>query len=166
MALRIRWASRGDAQALARLGRELNLHVGDPVQHFTLAAMLRDGFGADPAFAVLLAELDGAAVGYALFHDAYDTGRAAKGVFMCDLHVTESARRNGVGRALVAAVAREAERRGRTFLWWTSNTWNREAHAFYRALGASEESVVAHALTDKAIEALAAEASGPGEPPP
>lgn len=161
MSLRIRPTSAEDAAAIAALGRELNIHQGDPVEHFTHDAVLRDGFGAEPQFTVLLAELDGVAVGYALFCDAYETGYAARGLYLCDIHVTAAARRKGVGHALITAVAGEAKARGKSFVWWAAKAWNTEAQQFYRSLGAIEEPVVAYALAFDAFEALAAEATAP-----
>lgn len=161
MTLRIRKAGIDDAAAIARLGTELNEHEGDPVENFTEGAVRRDGFGETPQYEVYLAEVDGAPVAYALFYDTYETGYAARGLYLCDLHVTASARRQGVARTLVAAVARTAQLRGKSFLWWTSRARNRDAQAFYRSLGAVEEPVVAHALTEDAFAALAREGAVP-----
>ena len=57
----------------------------------------------------------------------------------------------------MAAVAAAAKAEGRTFLWWCSKEWNREAQAFYAGLGAIEETVQAHARVRRArSSALAA----------
>ena len=154
MTLRIRAATRDDAASIAALGRELNIHQRDPVELFDEAAVRRDGFGDAPHFEGVIAELDGEAVGYALFHIAYETGQAARGLYMVDLYVREGAQRRGIGRALVAAVARIAKDRGKSFVWWATKDWNTDAQAFYRSLGAIEEPVVAHALFGEAFEAL------------
>jgi GNAT superfamily N-acetyltransferase len=66
-------------------------------------------------------------------------------------------RRQGIGRALVAAVALRASREGRGYLWWKSRVWNEEAKQFYTALGATTEPVNAHALTFAAFDAMAKE---------
>lgn len=157
MSLTVRSAVAGDAPAIAAFGLELNAHQGDPTEHFTVDAILRDGFGADPQFTVLLAELDGTPVGYALLSGAYETSYAARGLYLSDILVTQTARKHGVGRALLAAAAAEAKRRGTTFVWWVSKAWNTEAQAFYRELGAVEEPVVAHAIVFDRFEELAAE---------
>ncbi|MDJ0948285.1 MAG: GNAT family N-acetyltransferase [Alphaproteobacteria bacterium] len=157
--LSIRPGTIEDAQAIAELGRELNVHQRDPVENFTVEVVRQDGFGESPAFEVLLAELDGAPVGYALFYGAYETGFGIAGLYLCDLYVREEARRHGVGRALVAAVASAAKDRDKNFVWWASKEWNTEAQAFYRALGAVEEPVVAHAVFGQAFDKLAAEGS-------
>ena len=85
------------------------------------------------------------------------SGYAARGIYLCDLYVVPHARRQKVGRALIAAVARRAQARGRTFLWWASRDWNVEAQAFYKTLGVRNEPVMAHALTFATFDALAGE---------
>jgi len=159
--LRIRRALPADAPAVAALGRALNLHLREPDEHFTAEAVLRDGFGAEPQFSVLLAERDGAAVGYLLLHEAYETAYAARGLYVCDIYVAPAARGAGVGRALMAAAAREAKARGRSFLWWAVKPWNADAQAFYQALGARSEPILACALAFEAFEALAAAGADP-----
>jgi GNAT superfamily N-acetyltransferase len=158
MALQIRPAVAADAPVLAGLIRQLNQFHGDPLEHCTAETILRDGFGERPAFAVFLAELDGESVGYALYHDAYEPVYAARGVYLSDLYVAETARRSGAGRALVAAVAAEARRRGAIFVGWVSRRWNTAAQDFYRRLGAIEEPTMSHAIAFDAFTTLADEA--------
>lgn len=158
--VRIRPAVRADAPVLAQLVRELNAFHGDPLDHCTAETLARDGFGDTPAFAAFLAELDETPVGYALYHDAYEPVYSARGVYLSDLYVTEAARCTGAGRALVAAVAAEARRRGAVFVGWVSRRWNTAAQDFYRGLGAIEEPTVSHAIAFDAFTALADEGEG------
>jgi ribosomal protein S18 acetylase RimI-like enzyme len=144
-----------DAPALAALGRDLNLHQGDPTEHLTEAAIRRLGFGADPAFEGFATEVEGRLVGYALFQIAFESGWAALGLHLSDLWVEPEQRRRGLGRGLVAAVAAKARRRGAGYLWWAVKPWNEPARAFYRSLGAVEEPVIACALTFAAFDRLA-----------
>ena len=164
MTTHVRKATRRDAAAIARLGRALNALHRDPTHFFTPAAIGRDGFGHRREFEVLVAERGRAVVGYTLFVDAYEPVYAARGLYVCDVYVVPRARRHGVGRALLAAVAARAARRRRTFVWWVSRAWNKPAQRFYRSIGAVEEKVVAHALVFDAFTALAAEgrSRGPG----
>lgn len=106
--LRVRLAERRDAEALVALVKELNAHEGDPTDRFTLEVCRHDWFGrVSSPFVVLLAELDGAAVGYAVLSPDYESGWAMPGWSINDLYVREAARRRGVGRALMAAAAAE-----------------------------------------------------------
>jgi len=156
--IRVRRARLADTTVLARLGWGLNRHERDPVRHFTKAAIRRDLLLPGKRMTALVAELDGKVVGYASYHPAYESGYAARGLYLGDLFVEAGARGKGVGRTLVAAVARAAQRRGDTYVWWTSMADNRRAQAFYAGLGATREPVVAHALFAKAFTRLANEA--------
>jgi L-amino acid N-acyltransferase YncA len=89
-----------------------------------------------------------------MFHASYDAPHAARGLYLQDLYVDAAERRHGVGRALMAAVAREARAAGCAFFWWTAKQWNTEALRFYRDLGAISETVVAHALFGEAFDRL------------
>jgi ribosomal protein S18 acetylase RimI-like enzyme len=159
MALRIRPATPEDVDAVAAMSQELRQVDGDPPEHLTPQALLRDGFGPEPQFKLLLAELDAAVVGYALFHDTYEPIYAARGVYLCDLFVREAARRQGVGRALIAAVSRDAHLRGRTFAWWVSRAENSRAQAFYDGLRAYKEPVTAFAVFEGTFSTLVGEAA-------
>jgi len=160
MQFRIRPATADDAEEIARLGHGLNLSEGRPTGCLTPHAVRRDGFGPEPMFEVLVAERAGTVVGYALFYAAYETAYAARGLYMCDLYVQADARRQGIGRGLVAALAAEARARGLTYLWWAARPDNAEANRFYQRLGAGAHPILAHALTFQAFEALADEGEG------
>ena len=154
--LNVRKAEYRDADVLARLVRALNEHQGDPTTHFSPDSVRRDGFGDSPKFEAWLAELNGEAVGYALVVPAaYETGYAKAGVYLQDLFVAEEARRRGVGRALLAAVAAETRKRGLEFVWWASRAWNTGAHAFFRRLATVEEPIVAFAVFGEEFDRLA-----------
>jgi GNAT superfamily N-acetyltransferase len=154
--LRVRPAVVVDAPAITAMIEELNAQQGDETGHVTADAVRRDGFGPEPEFRVLVAELAGAPVGYALFHPSWSTEVGQRGFYLYDLYVRPAARGHGAGRALMAALARLAKAEGRSFLWWNSKDWNQDAQIFYRGLGAIEETVKAHAIFGDAFEALAA----------
>lgn len=152
---RIRKAVTTDGPALLGMVADLMQHMGDSPDDFDAKRFLDDAFGADPQFEVLMAEQAGIPVGYALFHDAYETAFAARGVYLSDIFVAASMRRSGLGRALLAVVADAARARGRTFVWWVAR--GDDARAFYRTLSLVEAQATAHALTFDAFERLADE---------
>ena len=158
MTVTVRPATVDDLAALIEMAHALIVQHGKSTEHLTAEALRRDAFGPDADVRVVIAELDGAAAGFALYHDAYESDYAARGAYVCDVFVAEAARRHGVGRALMAAVARDAKSRGRTFLWWASQPWNKDTVAFYDSIGASTEPINAHALTFEHFETLAREA--------
>lgn len=157
--LGLRRACPADAAAIAAMSARFRAALGEPPDHLTEAAVLRDGFGPDPEFEVILAEVDGDIAGYALFLNGYEPTYAARGLYLADLYIEVHWRRRGIARAMVAAVAAESRRRGRTFVWWVTLANNTEAQAFYRTLGVVAVPMLAHAATPfDGFEALADEA--------
>lgn len=134
-ALVIRAATREDAGTIVRLIRELAEFEGllDEART-TEEDILRDGFGETPRFECLIAETGGAAVGFALYFHNYSTFEGRAGIYLEDLYVTPDARKLGVGRALMARVARlTIERECCRFDFWVLH-WN-PARDFYQRLG-------------------------------
>ncbi len=95
-----------------------------------------DGFGVQPKFRVLIAELDGVPAGYALFFDCYSSLRG-HGIFLEDLFIRPHFRRQGVGRALLAHVARMTEDANGFGIMFDVRDWNSAAIDFYRRIGAA-----------------------------
>ena len=143
--LLIRPARREDAGVIADLAARFHTFHGAP-GGFTAEIIARDGFGPTPWFDLLLAELDGAPVGYALFHKSYETGHAAPGLYLADLWVEPPVRGQGVGAALLRAVAEAGEKLGAHFIWLVVQNFNVEALAYYEKLGAGGDQVEARAL--------------------
>jgi GNAT superfamily N-acetyltransferase len=134
--LSIRAATINDVTLLRTLIRELAEYEKELDQVLiTEAELARDGFGPEPKFHVLLAYWDREPVGYALFFDVYSTWRGRQ-MFLEDLFVREAFRERGVGKGLMAAVARIAEREGCYALRWEVLAWNRPAVEWYESLGA------------------------------
>ena len=79
----------------------------DPEQvKLTPADVVRDGFGPERKFEMLVAEHEGRVVGLALFFAAYSSWEACPQIFLEDLFVEADARGLGLGRKLFAALAR------------------------------------------------------------
>lgn len=100
------------------------------------AVLGRHLFGARPMAEVLIAELDGAPVGFALFFHNFSTFEGRPGVYLEDLYVAPEARGRGAGKALIACLARLALERDCARLEWWVLDWNRPAIDFYRSIGA------------------------------
>ena len=124
----------------------------------TLDDLLRDGFGKQPKFEVLIAELDGEPVGFALFFPTYSTWEGRPGIYLEDLFVAEHARGQGLGRKLMAALAAIAVARGCRRLELSVLHWN-PTREFYHHLGmAHMQEWLPYRLAGEALQALAAEA--------
>ncbi len=154
----IRPAAPPDVPALADLIRALNIHEGDKAETVDAEALAGQLFGPAPAAsAFVAADGQGNLIGYAIYSDAYDAECTMRVIHLNDLFVAEAARGSGLGRRLVAAVARAGRARGAQAVWWTSLASNARAHAFYDGLGASRSTIVAHWLEGEAFGRIAGE---------
>jgi len=140
MAITIRTATAADAAVIGEMIGEFQVYLrslGDRTDFaFNAAAYVRDGFGAHPAFAGCVAELDGLVAGYLLYHHGYDTDRGERSTYVIDLYVREPFRQHGVGSALMQSVADACAQSGGRALVWTVFKNNRRAFDFYEHLGA------------------------------
>jgi GNAT superfamily N-acetyltransferase len=93
-------------------------------------------FGPTPALFGHVAELDGQVVGCALWFLNFSTWRGVHGVYLEDLYVRPAHRGQGLGRALLAALAAVCTERGYARLEWSVLNWNEPSIAFYRSIGA------------------------------
>ncbi|WP_158287691.1 GNAT family N-acetyltransferase [Falsiroseomonas bella] len=143
-----------DAAAVAALLRDLNDEPGLSPERITHESVARDLIG-DPRALVLVAEQDGEAVGVATAHPHYDTGASRWGLFLNDLYVAPAARRRGIARALVGAVAAEARRTGGRFVWWNADEGDELALRFHRSLDVTEAGTIDFLLAGEAFERLA-----------
>ena len=156
-AVHVRDAVPADAGTIAAFAHALSLEEGYPAPALQAEHVREEGFGPRPRFRALIAERDGRALGYALFYPAYDTDHAARGFYLQDLYVVPEARRQGVGRGLMAALARACRADGGCYVFWNALPRNRAGRAFYRAIGAREEKILTLSLHPDALRRLAKE---------
>jgi GNAT superfamily N-acetyltransferase len=93
-------------------------------------------FGPAPAARALIAERDGRALGYALYFRTFSSFLTSTGIWLEDLFVRPDSRGEGIGQALLAAVAAEVVDEGGERMEWAALDWNEPALGFYRRLGA------------------------------
>jgi len=132
----IRWATENDAALIVCYIRALAIFEKEDVAnvHITEADVRRDAFGTTRRFEVLIAEIDRKPVGFALFFPNYSTWEGKPGLYIEDIFVEESARKSGIGRKLIAAVAKIAQLRGCARIDLAVLDWN-PARSFYHRLG-------------------------------
>ncbi len=93
-------------------------------------------FGPEPVAGALLARSGTEIIGYALYFFTFSSFVGRAGLWLDDLYVRPAFRRNGVGRALLEAVARIGVQRNCGRFEWTALDWNGTALDFYRKIGA------------------------------
>ena len=138
--MKIREATADDAESISKLASEFHRYLaalGDPTSfHFNAETYRRDGFGENPAFLAIVAELEDKVVGYLIFHFGYDIDHSRRLVYVVDLYVDEAYRRRGIGKALMIHVGEAARAHGATSLWWGVYERNESARGFYESLSA------------------------------
>lgn len=134
---RIRPGQSSDLSRIVELMRGLAEYEKLPGPDEAAAARLAEhAFGADPLVRVLVAELEGRLVAYALYFFTYSTFLAQPTLFLEDLYVDPESRGRGIGKALLLQLARIAKERGCGRFEWMVLDWNELAIGFYRSLGA------------------------------
>ena len=114
-------------------------------------------FGERPAAEVLVGEVDGEPAGFALFFHNFSTFLGKRGLYLEDLFVRPAARGVGLGRHLMAALARIAVQRDCGRFEWSVLDWNAPALGFYRSIGATGmDEWTVQRLEGDALRALAA----------
>ncbi|MGO1118436.1 N-acetyltransferase family protein [Rhodovibrionaceae bacterium A322] len=153
----IRRAVAEDAAEITRLINAFNVEDETDFHIFTEEQVREDGFGADPAFKVLLAEWQGKVSGYLLYLPSYDSIAGGRGYFMYDLYVVPEARSAGVGRKLVATLARLGEKINAASLAWGVFNGNARGIKFYESLEGKDSQALIMELHREPIAKLAKE---------
>lgn len=154
-----RLAGREDLEAVFSFIREIAVFAGaDPASVEATPEKLRRALFSEPPLGeVLLAEVDGVAVGFASFHQTFSTFLAQPCLWLDDLFVRPEQRGQGAGTALMRHLARIARERGCGRIDWIVNTSNGRGISFYVKSGAAVRPHVNLWRVDrKAIERLAA----------
>jgi GNAT superfamily N-acetyltransferase len=135
--LEIRPATAADVPTILALISELAAF--ERLSHEVVATEdgLREAlFGARPGAEVVIGQLDGEVVGFALFFPNFSTFLGRPGMYLEDLFVRPKFRGQGHGEQLLRHLARICLERNYGRLEWSVLDWNQRAIDFYKALGA------------------------------
>lgn len=134
MEILIRPAVKEDCSKMMELIRELALYerapeeVTVPFEHF-----VDSGFGPDPVWFAIVAEVDGIVIGFALYYIRYSTWKGQR-MYLEDILVTESFRGHRVGSKLfneLIIICKEKKYKG---MVWQVLNWNEPAINFYKKI--------------------------------
>jgi len=136
--LKIRPATRKDASLIVELIRALAEYERAPKSAVvTKRDILRDGFGRNPRFHVVIAEWERKPVGFALWFYNYSTWLGRPGLYLEDLFVYPEFRGKGIGKALLVRLAKIAVKQKCGRYQWQVLDWNTPSIEFYKSLGAT-----------------------------
>lgn len=161
MTITIRKAVPGDESAILNFIIELATY--EKLAHEVVATtdhIRKTLFTENPKAFALIAEIDNAPAGFALYFFNYSTFLGRHGLYLEDLFVPEEQRGHGVGKALLSRLAQIAVEYECGRMEWSVLDWNASAIEFYKSLGAQAmEGWTTNRLTGDALSALAGETS-------
>jgi len=133
----IRQAEPADSALIFALVRELadyeKLSGEVDATEEAIAAAL---FAPQPSLFCDIAEWDGEPAGLAVWFLNFSTFRGRNGIYLEDIFVRPAMRGKGIGKALMARLARRCVERNWARLEWAVLDWNAPSIAFYRSIGA------------------------------
>jgi GNAT superfamily N-acetyltransferase len=133
----IRDAVPGDVGQLLSFVRGLAEYEREQHQVMATEADLAEAlFGSDPKVFALVAENAGTVAGMLIYFVSFSTWTGRHGLYVEDLFVVHGQRRQGTGKALLAALAARAVQIGSPRIEWVVLDWNQPAIDFYLSLGA------------------------------
>jgi GNAT superfamily N-acetyltransferase len=132
MEIKIRPAVKEDCTRMMELIHELAVYEKAPEQvvvsfdHFVAS-----GFGAQPVWWAIVAEVNGNVEGMALYYIRYSTWKGQR-MYLEDLVVAENMRGHKIGSLLFDALIIEAKAKSFKGMNWQALDWNEPALNFYR----------------------------------
>jgi diamine N-acetyltransferase len=159
MSVLIRAARESDTGLIFDLVRELAEYekLADAVDATPemIAAAL---FGEAPRLFCDIVEWDGEAAGLAVWFLNFSTFRGRHGIYLEDLFVRPAFRGRGLGKALMAQLARRCVEQGLARFEWSVLDWNAPSIAFYKSLGAEAmDEWITNRVSGDALAKLAAQ---------
>lgn len=139
MVVKIRAATLDDLPSLIKLLEEMDRFYGatEVEGADTRLDQAKEAlFSAVPAAHALLAVKADSPVGFAAYSYLWPAVGLTRSLFLKELYVTESTRRQGVARLLMKHLAQIAHETDCSRVEWTTDDDNTLAQAFYEALGA------------------------------
>ena len=130
-------------------------HMSDQV--VATPEILREWIFEKKTAEVIFAEVEGKAVGYALFFHNFSTFLGRAGIYLEDLFVLPEARGHGCGKGLLKELARITVERGCGRLEWSCLDWNQPSIDFYtkRMRAAPMDGWTVYRLTGETLEETA-----------
>jgi len=151
--LTIRVATENDAGILFKFIKELAIY--EKAEHEVLATeqtIKSSMFSDNSNVHALICELDGEAIGSAIYFYNYSTWLAKSGLYLEDLYVSPEYRGKGAGIKLLKALAKTAIEKDCARFEWSCLDWNTPSRDFYSSIGAKDQPEwVSYRMTGKEL---------------
>ena len=133
----IRQAKVEDSTAILSLINELAVFEKEPESvNLNVSDIEQFGFGENPLFQCLVAEVENKVIGIALYYQRFSTWKGPT-YHLEDLIVTEASKGKGFGTQLYKAFIEKAYMSGVERIEWNVLDWNTPAIGFYEKSGAT-----------------------------
>jgi GNAT superfamily N-acetyltransferase len=140
LSLSIRKAVPADAATIHAFIVELAVY--EKAEHevkASIAEIESSIFSADSPTKALICEMNGEAIGFAVYFYNYSTWQGKKGLYLEDLYVSLKHRGLGAGKFLLRHLAQIAVEEGCGRFEWSVLDWNQPAIDFYDSVGAKAQ---------------------------
>jgi GNAT superfamily N-acetyltransferase len=133
-------AGPDDIPAIVKLAEEMDHFYGETAMESPerRASQIAQAIFSDPASAhAILAWDDSNLSGFASYSFLWPAVGLTQSLYLKELYIAESARRQGVGKLLMQGLYRIAVQHGCSRVEWTTDQGNTDAQQFYAELGVS-----------------------------
>jgi len=132
MKIELRKAVKEDLPIVLELIQELATYEKAPNEvTITLDDLEKDGFGDNPIYEIIIAELEERIVGMSFYFFNYSTWKG-KCLYIEDIIVRQKYRGNKIGSILFDATVKRAKEIGAKRMQWQVLNWNEPAINFYK----------------------------------
>lgn len=139
--LQIRSANEADIPLILELIKELAVYEKLAADAKATPEQMKSAlFGPTRYAEVLIGSINGIPEGFALFFHNFSTFLGQPGLYLEDLFVRDTARGQGLGKALLKQLAAIALERGCGRMEWSVLNWNTPAIKVYESIGAKPQS--------------------------
>jgi GNAT superfamily N-acetyltransferase len=131
-----RFASPSDTDLILEFIRELAEYENLASEVVATSEILKEWLFVKEKAEVIIGEVAGIPVGFALFFHNFSTFLGRAGIYLEDLYIRKDYRGSGLGKAFMRKLAGIAVERGCGRFEWSCLDWNRKSIDFYLSLGA------------------------------
>jgi len=153
----VREAIADDAKLLFKFIKDLAIYEKAEAEVLATEQTIKQSiFAKDSHVYALICELDGVAIGSAIYFFNYSTWLAKSGLFLEDLYVMPEYRGKGAGIKLLKTMAKIAQDKDCARFEWNCLDWNTPSREFYHSLGAKAQAEwVGYRMTGKTLAEFA-----------